>query len=304
MNILLLGPNGQVGFELRRTLTSLGTVFAIDRHGQDGLTGDLSDQDGLIRTIQEIRPSIIVNAAAYTAVDKAESETESARQINAVAPGILAEQAQILGALLVHYSTDYVFNGTGNRAWQESDQPEPLNIYGRTKLEGEQAIRNVGCRHLIFRTAWVYAARGHNFLRTMLRLASERNALEVVDDQVGTPTSAALIAESTTRAIRAAESDPAVEGLYHLTPTGETTWYGYAKFVIETARDAGWPVMVKNHAIVPVPTTAFPTPARRPRNSRMDCDKFMHTFEVSLPDWRAGIKQVLAEVIKTDEQDK
>lgn len=301
MRILLLGPNGQVGWELRRALAPLGTLVALDRAKEDGLSGDLTDPDALPTAIREIRPQAIVNAAAYTAVDRAESEPERAHAINAAAPGILAELAREQGALLVHYSTDYVFDGSGERPWNEDDPPGPLNVYGRTKLAGEQAIRAANPHHLIFRTAWVYAAHGHNFIRTMLRLAAERDALQVIDDQHGAPTSAELIADVTAHAIRAAAGRSEYAGCYHLAAAGETTWHGYARHAIDFARQARWPIRVSSEAIAPVSTEAFPTAARRPHNSRFDCRKLETTFGLQMPDWRDGIGRVVEEMVKEKE---
>lgn len=294
MKILLLGKNGQVGWELQRSLAPLGEVLALDRAGLGELCGDLADQDGLMRTVRRIRPDIIVNAAAYTAVDKAESEPDLARIINAEAPAFLAQEAEALGAWLVHYSTDYVFDGAGDQAWSESDPVAPLNMYGATKLAGEQAIQQSGCKHLIFRTSWVYAARGNNFAKTMLRLAADREILRVISDQTGAPTGAELLADVTAHAIRAALSDPAVSGIYHLAATGETTWYDYACFAIEHARQTNRALAVQK--IEPIPTSEYPTPARRPQNSRLNSKKLCHTFGLQLPDWQSGVKRMLTEI--------
>lgn len=294
MKILLLGKNGQVGWELQRSLAPLGEVLALDRAGLGELCGDLADQDGLMRTVRRIRPDIIVNAAAYTAVDKAESEPDLARIINAEAPAFLAQEAEALGAWLVHYSTDYVFDGAGDQAWSESDPVAPLNMYGATKLAGEQAIQQSGCKHLIFRTSWVYAARGNNFAKTMLRLAADREILRVISDQTGAPTGAELLADVTAHAIRAALSDPAVSGIYHLAATGETTWYDYACFAIEHARQTNQALAVQK--IEPIPSSEYPTPARRPQNSRLNSKKLCHTFGLQLPDWQSGVKRMLTEI--------
>lgn len=295
--ILLLGKNGQVGWELQRSLAVLGDVIALDRAGgrwpghDAALCGDLTDLDGLRRTVAALQPAAIVNAAAYTAVDKAESEPERAHRTNAQAPGALAEAAAACGAWLVHYSTDYVFDGSGERPWAEGDATGPLNTYGHTKLAGEDAIRASGCRHLILRTQWVYGVRGGNFARTMLRLARERERLTVVDDQWGAPTGADLIADVTAHALRQALAMGQGSGTYHLAAAGVTTWHGYACHVIEAARrrwpDAGWRVS----AIDPVPTSAFPTPARRPHNSRLDTTRLQRTFGLHLPAWQAGVQR-------------
>ena len=235
MRILLLGRNGQVGWELQRSLGCLGEVVALDSNSTDHC-GDLTRPDELADTVRALAPQVIVNAAAYTAVDKAESEPEQAALINATAPGVLAREAERLGAWLVHYSTDYVFDGSGNRPWTEADAPAPLNVYGRTKLDGERAIQAACARHLIFRTSWVYAARGSNFARTMLRLAQEREQLTVIDDQVGAPTGADLLADVSALALRAAPQASGLAGLYHLSAAGQTSWHGYARHVMDTAR--------------------------------------------------------------------
>jgi len=297
LKFLLLGKNGQVGWELQRSLAPLGELVALDRDDAAPLCGDLGDPGSLAETIRRVRPDVIVNAAAHTAVDKAESEPDLARAINATAPGVLAREAAAMGAWLVHYSTDYVFDGTGTRPWSEQDPTGPLSVYGRTKLEGEELIRASNCRHLVFRTSWVYAARGHNFARTMLRLASEREALSVIDDQHGAPTGAELLADATAHAIRTAAQRPDVSGTYHLAASGETTWHGYARHVIERARTAGQPIKVTDEAIRAVPTAAFPTPAQRPANSRLATSKFRHAFGLALPDWRSGVDRMLDEVL-------
>ena len=295
MNILLFGKGGQVGWELQRSLAPLGKVIALDCGCEGDFCGDFGNLQGLAETVRRVAPDVIVNAAAYTAVDKAESEPEQARMINALAPGVLADEAQSLGAWLVHYSTDYVFDGSGNQPWRESDRTGPLNVYGQTKLEGEQAVAR--CRkHLIFRTSWVYAARGANFARTMLRLAAERDQLKVISDQIGAPTGAELLADVTAHALLAVQDKPELAGLYHLTAAGETSWYDYARFVIEHARRAGLPVRVTPEAIEAIPTSAYPTPARRPLNSRLDTRKFQAAFGLCLPTWEAGVERMLTEI--------
>jgi dTDP-4-dehydrorhamnose reductase len=297
VKILLFGKNGQVGWELQRSLAPLGELIALDFHDPD-LCGDFIDLDGLARTIQSVAPDVIVNAAAYTAVDKAESEPELARTINALAPGVLAAEAKRCGAWLVHYSTDYVFDGSGEQPWLETDATGPLSVYGATKLEGEQLIRQSGCKHLIFRTSWVYGARGGNFAKTMLRLAQERNSLDVIDDQFGAPTGADLLADITAHAIRTARKQPEVSGLYHLVAGGATTWHEYASMVIAYARSHGVTIKVAQQAIRPVPTSAFPTPAKRPNNSRLDTTKLQHTFGLHLPHWQTGVERMLAEILE------
>ncbi len=297
MKILLFGKNGQVGWELQRSLAPLGELIALDSASRE-MCGDFSDPAELARTVRKVAPDVIVNAAAYTAVDKAESEAEQARTINALAPGVLAEEALRANSWLVHYSTDYVFDGGGDQPWRETDATAPLNVYGATKLEGEQLIQQSGCRHLILRTSWVYGARGGNFIRTMLKLARERDSLNVIDDQIGAPTGADLLADITAHAIRAALQQPEVSGLYHLVAGGEISWHGYARFVIDYAARSGLDIKVVPDAINAVPTSAFPTPARRPHNSRMDTAKLKNTFGLYLPDWRVGVARMLSEVLE------
>ena len=296
MKILLLGKNGQVGWELQRSLAPLGELVALD-HDSTELHGNFAQPESLRATVQTVKPDLIVNAAAHTAVDKAESEPELARAINATAPGVLAEEAGKLGAMLVHYSTDYVFDGSGSRPWAETDTPAPLNVYGQTKLEGEQLVAQHCARHLIFRTSWVYAARGGNFAKTMLKLGQDREALSVINDQFGTPTGAELLADVTAHAVRKLQQDGSVAGLYHLVAGGETTWHGYASYVLEAARAAGVPVKVAAEAIAAVPTSAFPTPAKRPHNSRLNTQKLRDAFGVVLPDWRVGVQRMLQEIL-------
>lgn len=296
LKILLLGKNGQVGWELQRSLSVLGELVALDRHSPD-LCGDLANLQGLAQTVQTVRPDVIVNAAAHTAVDKAESEPELARTLNALAPGVLAQEAAKLGALLVHYSTDYVFDGSGTRPWIETDTPAPLNVYGRTKLEGERLIAATCPRHLIFRTSWVYGARGSNFAKTMLRLAQERERLTVIDDQIGAPTGADLLADVTAHAIRSVLQQPQQAGLYHVAAGGETSWHGYAKYVLTQAQHAQSTIKIIATVVGPVPTSAFPTPARRPHNSRLDTAKLQAAFGLSLPPWQQGVARMLTEIL-------
>jgi dTDP-4-dehydrorhamnose reductase len=298
LKILLLGKNGQVGWELQRSLSPLGEVLALDRHSTLHC-GDLSQPEGLGQTVRNWRPDVIVNAAAHTAVDKAESEPDLARGLNATAPAALAQVAAEIGAWLVHYSTDYVFNGQGDQPWQEGDTTGPLSVYGQTKLEGEQAIAASGCQYLVFRTSWVYAARGGNFAKTMLRLAGERERLTVIDDQHGAPTGADLIADVTAHAIRQvmAKPTPALMGIYHLVASGETSWHGYASHVIDQARALRSPQVLKVTEIAPVPTTAFPTPAQRPLNSRLSTHKLQQSFGLVLPPWQQGVNRMLAEIL-------
>ena len=296
MKILLLGKNGQVGWELQRSLAPLGELIALDRHSQD-LCGNMADLQGLAATVQSVRPDLIVNAAAYTAVDKAGSEPELARTINALAPGVLAQEASKLGAWLLHYSTDYVFDGSGAQPWLETDPPAPLSVYGQTKLEGEQLIQAACAKHLIFRTSWVYAARGGNFAKTMLRLGQERERLTVIDDQWGAPTGAELLADVSAHAIRQVLKHPQDAGLYHLTASGETTWNSYAKHVFAQAERANTAIKLIVKEVEAVPTSAFPTPARRPLNSRLDTGKLQATFGLYLPRWQQGVDRMLAETL-------
>ena len=295
MKILLFGKNGQVGWELQRSLAPLGELVAPGRDDAE-LCGDLGNLDGLARTVQTVRPDVIVNAAAHTAVDRAESEPELARTLNALAPGVLAHEAAKLGAWLVHYSTDYVFDGSGNRPWTETDAPAPLSVYGRSKLEGERLIQAACPQHLIFRTCWVYAARGGNFAKTMLRLAQERERLTVINDQFGAPTGAELIADITAHALRQCLRQPADAGLYHLAAGGETTWHGYANQVLTLARLIDSAIQIKATEVAPVPSSAFATAAWRPLNSRLDTQKLRNSFDLVLPPWEQGVARLLTEL--------
>lgn len=298
MKILLLGKNGQVGWELQRSLAVLGEVVALD-HDSAELCGDFTNLDGLAQTVRQVQPQLIVNAAAHTAVDKAESEPELARTLNALAPAVLAREAAQLGAWLVHYSTDYVFDGSGLVPWKESDATAPLSVYGRTKREGEQAIVASACRHLILRTSWVYGTRGGNFAKTMLRLAGEREQLSVIDDQIGAPTGADLLADVTAHAIRQTlvPGGQVRSGLYHVAAAGETSWHGYARFVLQRARAAGRALKAGPEQVLAIPTSAYPTPAQRPHNSRLDCTLFQTTFGLTLPQWEAGVARLLDEIL-------
>jgi len=296
MNILLFGKGGQVGWELQRSLSVLGQVTALDFDSTEHC-GDFSNPAGLADTVRALRPDTIVNAAAHTAVDKAESEPDLARTLNATAPGVLAQEAARLGAWLVHYSTDYVFDGTGTRPWVETDAPAPLSVYGRTKWEGEQLIAQSGAKHLILRTSWVYAARGGNFAKTMLRLAKERERLTVIDDQWGAPTGADLLADVTAHAIRHLQTRPQDAGLYHLVASGETNWNLYAKYVLAQAQQAQPAIELRATEVAPVPTSTFPTPARRPHNSRLNTQKLQATFGLTLPHWQLGVARMLQEAL-------
>jgi len=294
MDILLFGKNGQVGWELQRALAPLGNLIVVDRQSTD-YCGDFENPQGLAETVRRIKPAVIVNATAYTAVDKAESEQDKARLVNATSIKALAEAAEEIGAWLVHYSTDYVFDGSGDQPWREDDATAPLNTYGQTKLEGEQAIVRTMTKYLIFRTSWVYAAKGNNFAKTMLKLAKDRESLSVINDQFGAPTGAELIADCTAHAIRVALHKQSVAGIYHLIAAGETTWHAYASKVIEFAKTQGVELQVQ--AIHAVPTSAFPTPAKRPANSRLNTEKFQQAFGLNLPDWTVGVERMLLETL-------
>ncbi len=294
MRILLLGKNGQVGWELQRSLAPLGELISLDRHLLNGLQGDLSDPEALRATIRHLKPDVIVNAAAYNAVDKAESEKELAALINTQAVAVMADEALALNALLVHYSTDYVFSGEGDVPWKEDDPVAPLNQYGISKRAGEEAIVASGCSHLIFRTSWVYSVRGNNFAKTMLRLAREREALNVIFDQVGAPTGADLIADVTAHAILKVRQSADLAGIYHLVAGGEVSWHGYASHVIEFARKIGEQLKVTE--VNPIESAAYPTPARRPLNSRLNTQKLRNNFALRLPEWQSGVNRMLMEV--------
>ena len=297
MKILLLGKNGQVGWELQRSLAILGEVVACDFDSPEELKADFSDPESLVALIRRVRPDAIVNSAAHTAVDKAESEPDLARRINALAPGVIAREAAAMGACLVHYSTDYVFDGSGEQARDEGAATNPLSVYGHTKFEGEELIRASGCTHLILRTSWVYAARGGNFARTMLRLAAQREELKVIADQVGAPTGAELLADVTALALPRLRAQPALSGTYHCAAAGETHRHGYSQFVNELARAHGHPVKVAPDRVLSTLTQDYPTPARRPLNSRLDTHKLRSTFGITLPHWQLGVQRMLAEVL-------
>ena len=296
MNILLFGKTGQVGWELQRALAPLGTVTAVDVKST-AYCGDFSNPEGVAETVRRVRPDVIVNAAAHTAVDKAESEREFAQLLNATSVEAIATEAEKLGAWLIHYSTDYVFPGDGETPWLETDAVAPLNVYGETKLAGERAVQENCTKHLIFRTSWVYAGKGNNFAKTMLRLAKDRPELSVINDQYGAPTGAELLADCTAHAIRTALQKPEVAGLYHLVASGTTTWHDYAALVFAEAKAAGIELAIER--LNAVPTSAYPTPARRPTNSRLSTEKFQHQFDLVLPDWQVGVKRMLAELFST-----
>lgn len=299
MKILLFGKNGQVGWELQRSLAPLGELIALSSTSEE-FCGDLADLAGIKRTIRKIVPDIIVNAAAYTAVDKAESETELAHILNAEAPAVLAQEAKQLNAWLVHYSTDYVFNGNGDQPHLEMDVTDPLNVYGKTKREGENNIIASGCSHLIFRTSWVYAAHGNNFIKTILRLAQQRDKLTIVNDQIGSPTGAELIADITADALLLLRHQSEVSGVYHLTAKGYTSWYAFARFILEHARRANFPLKIQSDALLPIASVDFPLPAERPLNSRLSTYKLEKIFALNLPAWQVGVSRVLAELLSKE----
>lgn len=296
MNILLFGKTGQVGWELQRSLAPLGNLIAVDVHSSE-YCGDFSNPEGVAETVRRIKPDVIVNAAAHTAVDKAESEAEFAQLLNATSVEAIAKEAAKIGAWVVHYSTDYVFPGNGEEPWRETDATAPLNVYGETKLAGEKALQANCARHLIFRTSWVYVGKGNNFAKTMLRFAKERTEMSVINDQFGAPTGAELLADCTAHAIRVALKQPDVAGLYHLVASGVTTWHDYAALVFDEARKAGIELAITT--LNAVPTSAYPTPARRPNNSRLNTDKFQQNFDLVLPAWETGVKRMLAELFTT-----
>jgi dTDP-4-dehydrorhamnose reductase len=294
MKILITGKNGQLGFELQRSLAAVGEVLAFDRS-----ECDLANPEGLRQLIRSQRPDVIVNSAAYTAVDRAESDQAGAFAVNCAAVSVIGEEAAQLGALVVHYSTDYVFSGDKAGAYAEEDAPDPRSVYGRTKLDGELALAQANPRHLILRTSWVIGAHGGNFAKTMLRLAGERDRLAVVADQVGAPTSAALLADVTAHLVREHARNRSTVfpyGTYHVAASGETSWYDYARFVIGEARAAGKPLKASPDSVTPLTTAEYPTPAQRPANSRLDTARFRDTFGIHLPHWQDGVRHVLQQI--------
>lgn len=295
MKILLTGKNGQVGFELQRALAPLGEVVAVDQH-----ECDLSNPDAIRQLVAKVAPQVIINPAAYTAVDKAESEPHLAQAINGTAPGVFGEEAARLGALVIHYSTDYVFDGCVSGAYLESDTPNPQSVYGKSKLAGEKALQASGADHLIFRTSWVFGAHGANFAKTMLRLAAEREGLKIVADQFGAPTSAALLADVTAQVLGQYKRDGRTGfpfGLYHLVAGGCTTWHEYAQTVVRAALAAGKPLKLTADDIVPITTADYPLPAPRPANSRLDTQRLRETFGLELPAWQSGLGHVLQQIL-------
>jgi dTDP-4-dehydrorhamnose reductase len=295
MRILLTGKDGQVGFELRRALAPLGEVVALGRGDCD-----LADADALRALVRRVAPDVIVNPAAWTAVDLAESEAAAASAVNARAPGVLGEEGARLGALVVHYSTDYVFDGRKDGPYTEADSPNPLGVYGRTKLAGERALAETNPRHLILRSSWIVGAHGANFARTMLRLGAERDRLSVVADQVGAPTSAALLADVSAHLIRQYGREGAAAfpyGTYHAAASGDTSWYEYARFILGAARAAGVRLRAGPEDVLPLTTAQYPTAAQRPANSRLATCRLRTTFDLTLPPWQDGVRQVLAQIL-------
>ncbi len=298
MKILLFGKNGQVGWELQRSLAPLGEVIALDRHSTE-YVGDLLNPTGVAQTVLSVKPDVIVNAAAYTAVDKAESDQANATTVNADAPAAMALAAAKIGAALVHYSTDYVFDGSGSRPWVETDMPAPLSVYGASKLAGDQAIGTICARHLILRTSWMHSAFGENFAKTMLCLAQERESLSVINDQLGAPTGADLLADITAQVIPRLLAQPELSGLYHLAAAGETSWHGYARHVFATARQRGMKLQLRDELLKAIPSSGYKTAAQRPLNSRLNCDRLKSCFGVHLPHWTVGVNRMLAEILQT-----
>lgn len=294
MRLLLTGCNGQVGFELQRSLAPLGEVIAVDH-----ADCNLADPDAIRGLVRTARPDVIINPAAYTAVDKAESERGLAHAVNAVAPGILGEESAKIGSSVVHFSTDYVFDGAKQGAYLEEDATNPQSVYGHTKRDGELALAQANPHHLILRTSWVVGAHGSNFAKTMLKLAADRDSLSVVADQMGAPTSAALLADLTAHLVRQLLGSPAAFpfGTYHCVAAGETNWCDYARYVIGAAIQAGKAMKATPESIRPITTSDYPTPAKRPANSRLDTRKFRDTFGLELPHWRRGLDQILQTIL-------
>jgi dTDP-4-dehydrorhamnose reductase len=299
MKIVLFGKSGQVGWELQRALAPLGEVISFGR-GPEHPNTDFAKPEGLVNVIRSIKPNVIVNAAAYTSVDIAEDEPELAHLVNAEAPRVLAREAANLGAWLIHYSTEYVFDGSGTAPWLETDIPSPLNVYGASKLAGERAIQESGCHHLIFRTSWVYSTLGKNFLKTILRLAVEQEKLSIVDDQIGAPTGAELLADVTAHALKAVLADKSLSGLYHVAAAGETSWYDYANVVIEFARKQQTSLRVIS--VHPTASSNYPMKAKRPLNSRLETKKLRESFGLTLPVWQRGVERTVFEILQKSAQ--
>lgn len=294
MHILLFGKTGQVGWELQRALAPLGKITALSTRSTEWC-GDLTQPEEIRKSIQNLRPDIIVNAAAYTAVDKAESEPDLAELINSTSVKVMAEEAKKLDAILIHYSTDYVYSGEGHNRWRESDKPEPRNVYGKTKLSGEQAIAAADINYLIFRTSWVYASRSNNFIKTMLRLGSEKEALSIINDQIGAPTGAALIADITAHALRMVQTNPDLRGIYNLAAAGETSWFDYASLIFTESEKYSTGLKIKK--LSPIKTAEYITPAKRPLNSRLDLTKIERSFNLTLPHWQNGVRYAINEIL-------
>ena len=296
MKILLFGKNGQVGWELNRSLQPLGEIIALGRE-----EADFSKPESLRKIVRDVQPDVIINAAAFTAVDKAESEEDLATIINGVAPGVLADEARQINALLVHYSTDYVFDGAKSEPYIESDGPNPVNAYGRSKLAGEEAIHAAGCHYLIFRTAWVFSVHGYNFIKTILRVAREREIINVVADQHGAPTSAELIADVTARVISGPRSQTLPCGIYHLTAAGETTWYSLACYVVSRALVNGTSLTLQPQQIHAITAEEYPLPAKRPNNSRMNTANLSNALDLHFPDWQIHVDRVVDLLTQVDD---
>ncbi|MBL79915.1 MAG: dTDP-4-dehydrorhamnose reductase [Nitrosomonadaceae bacterium] len=297
MKILLFGKKGQIGWELQRSLSLIGELVTLDFDDEE-LCGDFTRPKEIIKTINSVYPDIIVNAAAYTAVDKAESEPILAETINATAPKIIATEAQKIGAWLIHYSTDYVFNGNGTKPWKETDPTIPINVYGATKLAGEKSIINSGCKYLIFRTSWVYSTRGENFIKNIIHLAKNKDNLSIINDQIGAPTGAELLADVTAYSICTAIRKPKVSGLYHIAAKGEISWYDYAKFILDQARQFKIKLKAQAENIQPVASRSFFQIAPRPENSRLNTKKIEHIFDFTLPLWQTGVTRILTEIFE------
>jgi dTDP-4-dehydrorhamnose reductase len=297
MKILLFGKDGQVGFELNKSLTYLGELISLGRDSND-YCGDLLNLEGISQTIRDIRPDVILNAAAYTDVDKAEEELGLAFSINAEALALIAKETKLLNALLIHYSTDYVFDGKGDRPWAETDKTAPLNSYGSSKLKGEEFIQNSGCNHVILRTSWVYGVHGNNFIKTILRLANERNELSIVNDQIGAPISAKLLAELTALIVPLMVKKLKLNGIYHVSPSGETSWLDYAKFILDVGKKLGLEFNVTSNNVKGIVSDQFKSKARRPLNSRLNTSKFKTAFNVELPHWKTDVEMTLKSILE------
>ena len=291
--ILLFGANGQLGFELQRSLSVVGPLVSLDRAGCD-----VTDASAVRRAVEETRPSFIVNASAYTAVDKAEESVALAQSVNAIGPEVMATSAALIGARLIHFSTDYVFDGDAPEPYLESDQPNPQSVYGKTKLQGEAAVLAAHAGHIVLRTSWVAGAHGSNFAKTIMRLARERDALRIVSDQIGAPTTAAVLADVTAQILTKDLNRNSTGGLYHVTTSGSTSWYEYARHIVRWCEERGVALKTASSAIHPITTEEYPLPAKRPKNSRLDTTKVRSTFGVSLPSWQQSIDLLLAQMVQ------